>query len=249
MKNYYFFLVLLVSFVSYGQSNCDDANSYLVNAYSHVKDAYESNNISHLKYYANRSVESFKLSKKTLSTCGCKTALDLANKSIDLLVKVEDTETFEDGRFYAKRARDISKESVIEIDKCSMGNYDNTDTDETEDNELSDIQKEQLELKQQQEVLKLKEAEIKTKLANQKEKELTLKKKQLILSYEGAISSNIKTYNKTLEICDCKHEALKNANTSNDLSTQSIKDIKTHYRHIIKTLASNYLSELNLCDK
>ena len=247
MKNHYIFLVLIVSFSSYAQT-CDDANSYLVNAYSHVKDAYDSNNISHLKYYANRSVESFKLSKKTLNTCGCETALNLANKAIDLLTKVEDVETFEDGRFYVKRARDISKESVIEIDKCSMANYVAQDEGVTENNKLSELQKEQLKLKQQQEILKLKEAQIKTKRAQQKEKELTLKKKQLILSYESAISSNIKTYNDTLKICDCEHEALKNTNTSDDLLAQSIKDIKSHYSYIIKTLASNYLSQLNSCD-
>jgi hypothetical protein len=248
MKNYYLFLVLLVSLSSYGQSNCDEANSYLVNAYSHVKDAYDSNNISHLKYYANRSLESFKLSKKTLTTCGCENALKLADKSIDLLAKVDDAETYEDGRFFVKRARDISKESVIEIDKCSMANYVAQDENITESSKLSELQTEQLKLKKQQEILKLKEAQIKTKLAEQKEQELTTKKKQLILSYDNAITSNIKNYNETLKICDCEHETLKNINTSENLSTQSIKDIKIHYNNTIKTLASSYLSQLNLCD-
>ena len=104
MKNYHLFLVLLISFQSFGQTNCDNANSYLVSAYSHVKDAYDSNNISHLKYYANRSVESFKLSKKNLNTCGCETALNLADKGIEILEKVEGVETFEDGRFYPQES-------------------------------------------------------------------------------------------------------------------------------------------------
>jgi hypothetical protein len=248
MKNYYLFLVLLVSFNFYGQSNCEEANSYLVIAYSHVKDAYDSNNISHLQYYANRSLESFKLSKKTLTTCGCEPALKLANKAIDLLAKVDDTETYEDGRFFVKRARDISKESVIEIDKCSMANYVPQEDNYSESDKLSELQKEQLKLKQQQDALKLREAEIKTKLAEQKEQQLTIEKKQLILAFESAIASHIKTYNETLKICDCNHDILKQNDTSEGLLTKSIEDIKTHYNNILKTLTSNYLAQLNLCN-
>ncbi len=234
----------MASIAMNAQTNCDNANSYLVNAYSHVKDAYDSNNISHIKYYANRSVESLKLSKESLITCGCKTALNLANKGIELLAKVEHVETFEDGRFYVKRARDISKESVIEIDKCAFSIYNNA-TDKNE--ELSDIQNEQLKLKQQQDALQLKEEGLKIKLAQQKEKELTLKKKQLITSYNNAIASNIKTYNNALKICDCTHEPIENVNTSENISTKSIDDIKRFYTDNLKALASNYLNELNSC--
>lgn len=240
--------LFIVSIINSQNTNCDEANSYLVNAYSHVKDAYESNNISHLKYYANRSLEAFKLSKKTLKDCGCETALNLTNKSIDLLVKVENTETFEDGRFFVKRARDTSKESVIEIDKCSYSN--NSDIVEADENtELSDLQKEQLALKKQQEALKLKEAQIKNKLAEKKEKELTLKKEQLILSYKTAIASNIKVYDETLKICDCKHTILNETTASIDVSKMSIEAIKIHYLMSLKTLASNYISQLNLCSE
>ena len=257
MKNIYFLFLLVITLNTNAQdSNCEEANSYLVNAYSHVKDSYDSNNISHLKYYANRSVESFKLSKETLTNCGCEKALNLANKSVDLLVKVEDAETFEDGRFFVKRARGLSKESVIEIDKCS---YDNTtddvetDTFDTADNsentELNDLQKEQLKLKQQQEALKQKEAEIKQKLAQQQEKALTLKKEQLSLSYKKAIASNIKTYNETLKVCGCKHDVLKADAENDDISIMSIESINKSYNSKLKALASKYLEQIDLCDK
>lgn len=234
----------MVSLNINAQSNCDEANSYIVNAYSHVKDAYEANNISHLKYYANRSLESYKLSKKTLKDCNCESALNLADKSIELLAKVEDAETYEDGRFYVKRARDISKECIIEIDKCSVITNQN---DVAENTTLSNLQNEQLKLKQQQEALKQKEEEIKKQLALQKEKELTLKKEQLILSYKSAISLNVKTYNESLKICDCNHEIIKNNDHAENLATASIKQIKSHYNSSLKTLASSYLEQLNLC--
>ncbi len=248
MRKYFIFFITIVCFSVKAQTNCDDANSYLVNAYSHVKDAYDSNNISHLKYYANRSLESFKLSKKNLIDCDCQTVIVLSDKAIDLLAKVENAETFEDGRFFVKRAREISKESVIEIDKCSASTttatYKNTD----ENDALTNLKNEQLKLKQQQEALKLKEAEIKKKLAEQNDKELRLKKEQLILSYKKTIALNIKTYNETLKSYDCNFEPIKSVDTLNNLTEESIDSIKKYYLNEIKALASNYLSQLNSCD-
>ncbi|WP_223551609.1 hypothetical protein [Aestuariivivens sp. NBU2969] len=248
MKTFYLFLLLLVCFIGYAQPNCDEANAYLVNAYSHVKDAYDSNNISHLKYYADRSLKSFKLSKNTLGDCGCDKALTLANKSIDLLAKVDGVTTYEDGRFFVKQARELSKESVIEIDKCSVAEYTEPIETQAEVSILSDLEKEQLKLKQQQEALKQKEEEIKAKLAEQQEQELSLKKKQLIQSYKNAIALNVKTYNSTLDICNCKHEVLTVNSSTETLETESLEAIKNHFNHAIKTLASNYMAQLELCE-
>lgn len=247
MKYIYLFLTLITSLSISGQSNCDDANYYLVSAYSHVKTSYEANNISHLKYSANRSVESLKLSKKTLINCGCESALALANKAIVLLAKVDAAETYEDGRFFVKQGRDLCKESVIEIDKCATStntiDYINTNTQT-----LSDLEKEQLNLKQQQDALKLKETEIKIKLAEQKDKEVLLKKEQLILSYKTLISANIKTYNETLKSCNCNHKTIPNIDNSENTSAKNTEEIKTYYINNLKILASNYLAELNTCN-
>ncbi|MBP0903938.1 hypothetical protein ACFSKN_05695 [Mariniflexile gromovii] len=246
MKHIYLFLVLITSFSINGQTECDDANYYLVSAYSHVKSSYDANNISHLKYYANRSVESLNLSNKKLSSCDCAPAKELADKAIILLSKVEAAKTYEDGRFYVKQGRDLSKESVIAIDKCMTS----TNTESvTNLDALSDLEKEQQQLKQQQEALKLKEAEIKAKLAEQKEKELELKKEALILNYQNAIASNIKTYNETLKSCNCNHQSIKNMDDLEDATSKSIEELKVFYVNNLKTLASAYLSELSLCTK
>lgn len=246
MRNLCLFLVLITSFSINGQTECDDANYYLVSAYSHVKSSYDANNISHLKYFANRSVESLKLSKKNLSNCDCVTAKELADKAIILLSKVEAAKTYEDGRFFVKQGRDLSKESVITIDKCmtSTNNESVVNSDA-----LGNLEKEQLKLKQQQEALKLKEAEIKTKLAEQKGKELELKKEALILNYQSAISSNIKTYNETLKSCNCNHQPIKNVDALEDTASKSMEELKVYYVNNLKTLASAYLSELSLCSK
>ncbi|GAA3599165.1 hypothetical protein Q4Q39_18650 [Flavivirga amylovorans] len=255
MKNYYFILFLITSLSVSGQGNCDYANSYLVSAYSHVKDSYDSNNINHLQYYANRSLESFKLAKKEFTDCNCQAALDLTDKCIELLAKVDTAETFENGRFFVKRARDYGKNSVIEIDKCSAAAPTNEVSEDLtvaqgQDDDLTDLQNEQLRLKQQQEALKLKEQQIKMKLAEQKEKELEIKKKKIILTYESAITSNINIYNETLNICGCiNYKPFRDNKSLEDMSEKSIDDVKTHYMTRIKSMASEYVSLINDCEE
>lgn len=247
MKNQILIIFLTLTLFAGAQTNCEDANYYLSSAYSHVKKAYDSpNNISDLKYYCNRSLESLKLAKNALNTCDCKKVIDLTNKGIDLLAQVEDAETDEDGRFFMKRARDICKESLVEIDKCSIGiNNSDTSTISKENNALINLQNEQLKLKQQQEALKQKEEEIKRKLALQQKKELELEKKTLLLSYNKAIAKQIKTYSETLNTLGCQYNSIKPITPLEEVF--DVRDIKTHYINYLKALASNYIDQLNTC--
>ncbi|GAA4237688.1 hypothetical protein GCM10022291_25270 [Postechiella marina] len=245
MKNVYLIFILTSFLTLNAQTNCDDANYYLVSGYSHVKKSYDSHNVSHLKYSAQRALEAINLSKKAMSGCDCQTATDLADKAIELLAKVEGAETWEDGRFYVKRARDISKESVIEIDKCSVS----TSTDNANDTEnvaLNDLQNEQLKLKQQQEALEKKAKEIKRKLAEQEEKKTLLEKETLVASYKKVIASTIKNYNETLKVSGSNYSFTNNIETIKDLNKQNIESIKAHYINSLKTITSTYLAQLNL---
>ena len=241
VKRYYFLLCTLASLAIYGQSPCDKANSDLIYAYSNVKTSYNSNNVSHLKYYAHRSLESFERSKKSLTNCGCDKAYDLAYESIELLKKVETAESFEDGRFFVKRVREMAQQSVTELDKCTIPT--------AKDQELTSLEIEQARLKQQQEELKLKAEEIKIKLAAQEEAEMKLKKQELINSYNSVIATNIETYNQALKVCDCDKELLKNTETDTEISTKSVEEIKQYFIKSLKGLTSNYLTQLDLCDE
>jgi hypothetical protein len=249
LKKHYFFLFFIsISYAFYGQTACDEANSELVYAYSHAKSSYNSNNISHLKYYANRSLESFERTKKKLKECGCETAYDLAFESTQLLSKVESAETYEDGRFFVKRARDIAQECVTELDKCTIPVKD-IQANKNNNQELSSLQLEQEKLKQQQEELKRRSEEIKIKMAEQDEMALKLKKEEMINSYKSVISSNIETYNNALKVCNCDYTAIKQADNNAEISKKSEAEIKLYYLNSLKGLTSNYLSQLNLCDK
>jgi hypothetical protein len=196
MKCFHLFLGLIIGSLGYGQTACEDANSYLVSAYSHVKKAYEANNISHLKYYANRSLQSFKSSKKDLVNCGCTPAIDLSEKAIDLLAKVESAKTYEDGRFFVKRARGISKESMVEIDKCAIANYNKTQA--SANNNVAD---------------------------NANTESLQQEKQQLLLTYNDIINNTVKAYNKSLGVCSCNHNKIKKTKFLDDLSSLGLDNI------------------------
>lgn len=246
MKHFYTLFFILSSLATYAQTPCDEANAYLVSAYSHVKSSYEANNISHLKYFAHRGLESVKLAKKTLSDCNCSKALEQANKALDVLAKVDEQPTYEDGRYFVKRAKEFSQQSVIEIDKCATSGY-HTETVLAQD-DLTNLKNEQAALLAQQEALKQKEAEIKKQIAAQKEKEHLLQKQQLIVMYQKMIDLNIKTYNETLKNCHCGHENLNFEPLNNASNNMTISELKVYYNNQLKTLASNYLHQLETCN-
>ena len=227
---------------SFGQSECQDAEPDLNYAYSNVKSAYEANNLTHLKYYANRSLESFKRAKPKLESCNCNNAYNNAYDGIELLAKVDNVDKYEDGRFYVKRAKELAKKSMIELDKCTIVT--------TEDEVLIALEHEESKLKEQQLALKEKEEALREKMLNQKDKELYHKKEQLINSYNTVISSNVKSYNDALKLCECEsHELFIESEQLDTLATKSIEEIKFHYIKSLKGLTSSYLSQLNLCDE
>ena len=241
-KSYLIVGIFLMSLLSFGQSKCGDADSDLLYAYSHVKSAYKSNNITHLKYYSNRSFEAFQRSKDKLKECGCEKAYDLAYDGAELLAHVENASTFEDGRFYVKRARELAQKSIVELDKFTVMTVEESD--------LQALRSEKEQLEQLQKELAAKEAEVQAKLAAQKEKEAEVQKERLISAYKEAIANNVKTYNNILEICDCDPETLKDiAPKEENIESKSVEEIKLHLIKNIKDLTSNYLTRLDLCDE
>lgn len=248
MKKHYVFIVFFLIFLKFQcQTNCSQADSDIIYAYSDVKTSYEANNISHLKEYAYKSLKAFERAKPKLKDCGCEASYNNAYDAAELLAKVEDAETFEDGRFFVKRARDLAKQSVIELDKCTAAEQNQQPEDTS--NDLADLQDEQAKLKQQQMELKRKEQEIKLKMAEQKEKELMLQKEQLINQYNTAITSSVKNYNDNLKMCGCNNTIKKPTSDSNTLTSKSIEEIKGYYLNNLKEMTSTYLSYLNNCAK
>jgi|GEM_PF-4124202 len=192
--------ILLISCSIFSQNDCERANSRIVAAYSHLKKAYDSRNITDIKYFSVRSKESFENSKIDLETCGCEIAHKKALDAINLLTKVATVDIYEDARFFVKRTRDIAKEAMISIDECSYKSTNKVSVNESaailtnNDQNMLDLQKQQLVLKQQQDALETKAEEIKLQLMSEQLK----KNRALIERYKAIITTNIKTFNHSL---------------------------------------------------
>ena len=239
MKQCYFIALFILCINVGAQSSCEEAHSDVIYGYSHVKSAYDSNNISHLKDYAKRSFEAFERAKKILEYCGCEASYNKAYDAAELLNKVEPVSTFEDGRFYVKRARDIAKDVINELEICTKLSE--------EDEAIVALEHERLKLQQQQIELKLKEENLKNQLAQKEAKELLLKKEQLIQKNEIALDTNISTFNDALNACSCEVKVEKITYEKNKLLNKDLNQIKKEYLSIFKKMTNNYLEKLNAC--
>lgn len=253
MKKIYLFFFIFIVYSEFQAQNspCADADSNLIYAYSNVKDAYESNNVQHLKYYSYKSLKSFEEAKVNLKKCGCETAFELAFNAKELMTKVEAASTFEDGRFFVKRAKEITQNCITEINKCTLQiNKKEEKMATVQDkggDELKSLQLEKDKLEQQRLALKLKEEEIIKKLDAQKSKELQLQKEALIKDHITVLNLNITTCNKVLKTYGSATElAIYNKNDSALLS-ENVETIKAYYLNITKDINSQYTEKLNLC--
>ncbi|TWO32659.1 hypothetical protein E1J38_007270 [Seonamhaeicola sediminis] len=243
MKRTYTFLFSLFTFsFLFSQDYCLDADSNLIYAYSNVKDAYESNNLDHLKYYSKKSLKSFEKAKINLKECGCETAFNLVYDGAELLSKVKDQDTFEDGRFFVKRAKEITQKAIAALNKFTANNV-NVSTNKTDDSNTLQLEKERLE--QQRLELKQKEEVLAKKLAEQNAKALALKREKLIEKYDTAILKNIETYNELLELYGSSSKINSESANKNQLYSKSIEEIKDFYIEHIKSITNSYLAELN----
>ncbi|WP_299552891.1 hypothetical protein [Seonamhaeicola sp.] len=238
-KAYIFLLALLTVSQIFAQDFCSDADSNLIYAYSNVKDAYESNNLDHLKYYSEKSLKSFEKAKVNLKQCGCESAYNLAYKGAELLSKVAHAETFEDGRFFVKRAKEIGQQTITALNEFTA------EAGAGKADELNALQIEKERLEQQRLELKRKEEAIAKKLEEQKVKASNLEKEKLIKKYEEALSLNIETYNELLRRYGSSSELSVSNKSKDELLSEEPEDIKAYFIDNIKKVTNSYLAELN----
>ena len=239
-NNYIFLLVTLFCFSGFSQVKCSDADSDVNYAYSHVKSSYDSNNISDLKYFAERSLKAFERAKENLKACGCSVAYGISVDGIELLEKVEFAESFEDGRFYVKRARERASELIGELDQCNQISL--------EEEELLDLEMEQTKLQEKQKELEQKQEELRMIMEEQRQKEIRLQKEVLITNYEAMVSSNLQSINQTLSTCGCDASITNDSYSVEKLYNLTEAQIKSHYIELVKNFTKMYLNILEKCD-
>jgi hypothetical protein len=249
-RNYLFLLFFCASFLnSTAQSNCSSAQAYIVYALSHSESALDANNVTHAKHFANKAKEAFKKVQTSLKDCKCDQVDDFVYEAINYLAKAKTAEKIEDAYFYANKGKKLAEATIENLDLCTAVNEDVIETTPEPDTntQLSSIEYEQEQLKQQQRALELKQAELQQKIAQKKEQETSLKKEELILKMEATVDNTIKTFNEALSACDCNSEMLSTSTNTADLVSQSIEDIRLSFIDTIKALSADYTLKLADC--
>jgi len=242
MRKTHLLMLLVIGIYSIdAKSDCLDVYGNLNNAYANVTDAYEANNISHLKYYSERSLELFITVQKELKNCHCSKAYELAIDATEILKKIEPAKTYEDGRYFVKRAREIGSETITALDMCTVSTSNEFETS------LASLDYQQESLAAQEIEIAQKEAELNRLIEERRSTEIKLEKELLVEKNEAAIALNIKSYNNVLSACDC-NATIKNENYDVEaLLTKEVDVIKHKYLTINQSIALTYLGELKKC--
>lgn len=238
-KNYIFFLLTLFSAFIFAQTPCSETQSDVGYAYSHAKTAYEANNLTQLKEFANRSLEAFKRVEPILKNCQCQDAYYEAFDAIGALENLASIDVYEDARFFIKRARDHAKETIAELEVCTKWS--------SQDHALAELENEQEKLEAQRKLLQEKEERIRMQMAEKIETEKRLKKEKLIAKNETALRNSIDSFNQLLRACGCNSNISQISLNKDDMLSNSIDVIKTSYLSKVREVTSNYMSALNLC--
>lgn len=246
------YILLLFFFTSFlnvtAQTNCSEAQSYIVYALEHSENALVSNNKTDAMYFAKKAKISFESVQASLKNCDCDAVDDIVYNAIHYLSKAKSSVTREDAYYYANKGKKLAEDTIENLDYCTVVTEDVitvVPTDETD--ALASIAYEQEQLKQQQLVLEQKQAQLKQKLAQKKEQETHVKKEELVLKLERTIDNNIKAFNETLRACDCANKVTSNPIDKNVLLTKSLKDIKATFIDAIAELSADYTEEIDDC--
>jgi len=249
MKKIYLFSFIFCCFsIGFSQSDCSNAQAHIVYAFNNAKNSLKANNITHLKFYANKALESFEKVQSALETCHCADVENYTFESIEKLSKVPPIEKMAEAQYFVGKAKEYAQKIITALDYCTLS--DNSTASVETDYEITDLEKEQLKLKQQQEALLKQQEVLQRQMAKQEKEELLVEKQQLIIKTNAAISKNIRAYNDVLEACQCHTEIPVNTAKQNtdQLMSKSVNEIKTYYIKSIKDLTSNYMNMLSTCD-
>ncbi|SDB19196.1 hypothetical protein SAMN03097699_0017 [Flavobacteriaceae bacterium MAR_2010_188] len=247
MRKIYFLLIFSISInVSFAQQDCLAAQSYIIYAFNSAKLGLEANNITHLKYYAGKSLDAFKKVDASLSKCSCTNVADLTYMSIEKLENVEAADKIQDAQYFVGKAKVFAQEIIRELDACTVYT-----TQDGEDLDVSALEKQQLKLKEEQKLINQKQQELKLKLAKQEIQEQQLAKEQLILTTEAALTQNIQAYENLLDACNCKKSGSLRSTPENKevLISKSIGEIRKHYLESMKSITNDYIATLDDCEE
>ncbi|WP_439880720.1 hypothetical protein ACSX1A_16375 [Pontibacter sp. MBLB2868] len=98
--------------------DCSDAKSSASYGYDYARQAYYSETVEDMQYYAKRAMDEFDSAMSYASDCGCDDANYAADEAYSNAKSAYNAETIEDGEYYAKKAMDASEEIESYASDC-----------------------------------------------------------------------------------------------------------------------------------
>ena len=265
MKSILILGIILTGFTKlYAQRDCNDAFSAANYSVAHANNAYDSNNIDHVKEWSYKAMETFSEVESITSECGCDEANNLAYEGYEAASKAQDQNTWERSRFYAKRASEKAKLMMAALSEfTSNGIYKSespeyASNDDSIDNFYSneDIEAEKAELLAQQKLLDERQAELAKELEAKKiaveaakaARDEEIKEQMAVkLKAEIAFETIRKGYQDLANALGCKN-AYEMAKTSYNLTQEEINNSQLSDTKLYYTIQLNEIAEKAMLD-
>ena len=214
------------------------------------------NNEAHLKYYAERAIESLTTINDNAIACGCNEAEQMSYDAIEYLKKTLEAEEFEPGRYFVKKAKPLAQSIIDELDLClnhntaSYSELVSTSENLEEQEELLRIKQQRLIEEQRKLEAQLAEKKrLQEDLQRQKQQELT---RQLAVKnrVEPALLTLENAFSNLTSALGCE-EAYEYAQSYKRelqaLERESLSSTEQHYHTESIGLLRNLVAQLERC--
>ena len=235
---------------------CGSAYQDASYAIEHSEKAMQSNNIEHLKQYAQRALEAIDKVYDQTEKCGCLEASNSGYDAKQALNKALEKEKFEVARFYVKNALSNTRSALVSLDLCNEPDP-SYDLVVDENNLLG--QEEEL-LQQQQELLKKQKA-LEAQLKAQRELQNKLKvekakKMEAQLAYKNKAEAHLldleTAINRFIRMTNCSEAEPLNqdsySRSLDQLEQESLNATKVFYTQKAREMADQLIMVLASCN-
>lgn len=272
MKNLIYLICTYFVGINLIAQNCNQAFSTANYAVANTNKAYDGNNIAHIREWTEKAMEAFSEVEEITADCGCIQVSDFAYEGYLACDKAQVEKTFEQSRFFAKRARDKAKEMMDALSKCTnipisdiearkfAGSTDYTSADYDTSNSANDLNVQQENLLAQQEKLLEQQQKLQEQIAEQQKQVNALKQqranelvqqKKIKLNAEIALKEMQKSYAKLATSVGC-HEAMKAANVSitkpmEALENETLTATKIYYTQKLNEIVDMFNKSFSQC--
>lgn len=106
------------------QSSCDEAFSAASYSIAHTENAYEATNMEHVQEWSEKALETFSEVESITIDCDCNEAADYAYKGYSAAEKCLDQSTWEEARYYSKKAMQNARQMMSALSLCSNMSVD-----------------------------------------------------------------------------------------------------------------------------